>query len=68
MSNTIIIGAGIIGCSTAYYLSESTRTLAQSIHLVEAAPELFKCASGLAGGILSKDCESIHPPRDSPLF
>ncbi|KAF2429154.1 nucleotide-binding domain-containing protein [Tothia fuscella] len=55
MSNTIIIGTGIIGCSTAYYLSESPRSQAQSIHLVEAAPELFKCASGLAGGILAED-------------
>lgn len=56
MSGVVIIGAGIIGCSTAYYLSESTRTQAQSIHLVEASPELFYCASGLAGGFLAADC------------
>ncbi|KAJ9662543.1 hypothetical protein H2201_006031 [Coniosporium apollinis] len=54
-NNTVILGAGIIGCSTAYYLSESPRTQAQSIHLVEASPELFHCASGLAGGFLAAD-------------
>ncbi|KAF2761364.1 nucleotide-binding domain-containing protein [Pseudovirgaria hyperparasitica] len=54
-NNTVIIGAGIIGCSTAYYLSQSTNTAAQSIHLVEASEELFKCASGFAGGFLAKD-------------
>ncbi|OCL03809.1 FAD dependent oxidoreductase-like protein [Glonium stellatum] len=55
MSNTVILGAGIIGCSTAYYLSESPRTQAQSIHLVEPSPELFHCASGFAGGFLAAD-------------
>jgi len=57
MSNTVILGAGIVGCSTAYYLSESPRTQAQSIHLVEPSPELFHCASGLAGGFLAADCK-----------
>ncbi|KAF2097261.1 FAD dependent oxidoreductase [Rhizodiscina lignyota] len=55
MPDTVIIGAGIIGCATAYYLSESQRTSPQSIHLVEASPELFKCASGLAAGFLAAD-------------
>ncbi|KAF2456892.1 FAD dependent oxidoreductase [Lineolata rhizophorae] len=55
MSNTVIVGAGIIGCSTAYYLSQSSHTPAQNIHLVESNPELFKCASGLAGGFLAAD-------------
>lgn len=55
MSNTVILGAGIVGCSTAYYLSESPRTQAQSIHLVEPSPELFHCASGFAGGFLAAD-------------
>ena len=57
MSNTVILGAGIVGCSTAYYLSESPRTQAQSIHLVEPSPELFHCASGFAGGFLAADCK-----------
>ncbi|KAL2355325.1 FAD dependent oxidoreductase [Cryomyces antarcticus] len=64
MSNTVIIGAGIIGCSTAYYLSESPRTQAQSIHLVEASPKLFASASGYAGGFLASDWFS---PSVAPL-
>ncbi|OCK85832.1 FAD dependent oxidoreductase [Lepidopterella palustris CBS 459.81] len=55
MSNTVILGAGIIGCSTAFYLSQSSRIQAQSIHLIEPSPELFYCASGLAGGFLAAD-------------
>jgi len=54
-TTTIIIGSGIIGLSTAYYLSESPRTQAQSIHLIESSPELFNCASGLAAGFLAAD-------------
>lgn len=53
---TVIIGAGIIGLSTAYYLSRSGRTNAESIHLVDSSKELFHCASGFAGGFLAKDC------------
>jgi glycine/D-amino acid oxidase-like deaminating enzyme len=57
-SGTVIIGAGIIGCSTAYYLSQSSRTQASTIHLVDASPELFtRVASGLAGGFLAADCK-----------
>lgn len=53
MSSTVILGAGIIGVSTAYYLSE--HQLPSSIHLVEPSLELFSSASGLAGGFLAKD-------------
>lgn len=53
MSSTVIIGAGIIGVSTAYYLSEHQP--GSTIHLVEASPELFSSASGYAGGFLAKD-------------
>lgn len=53
MSTTVIIGAGIIGVSTAYYLAEHQP--GSTIHLVEAAPELFSSASGYAGGFLAKD-------------
>lgn len=49
----VIIGAGIIGVSTAYYLSEHQP--GSTIHLVEASPELFSSASGYAGGFLAKD-------------
>ncbi|KAI0125278.1 FAD dependent oxidoreductase [Xylariales sp. AK1849] len=53
MSNTVILGAGIIGTSTAYYLSKHQTP--SSIHLVELSPELFASASGYAGGFLAKD-------------
>lgn len=53
MPTTAILGAGIIGVSTAYYLSEHEDP--SSIHLVEPSPELFSSASGLAGGFLAKD-------------
>ncbi|RMZ71630.1 FAD dependent oxidoreductase superfamily [Pyrenophora seminiperda CCB06] len=54
-NNTIILGCGIIGLCTAYYLTESGNTPPQSIHLVDSSPELFRCASGLAAGFLSAD-------------
>lgn len=53
---TVILGSGIIGLSTAYYLSESGNTDPKSICLVDASPQLFRCASGLAGGFLAADC------------
>jgi glycine/D-amino acid oxidase-like deaminating enzyme len=53
MSPTVILGAGIIGVSTAYYLS-LTHSPAD-IHLVEPAQELFSSASGFAGGFLAAD-------------
>lgn len=54
--HTVIIGAGIIGCATAYYLSRD-RTLksTNSVHLVESSPELFASASGKSGGFLAED-------------
>ena len=53
---TVIIGAGIIGSSTAFYLSQSPSSLdPSSIHLVEASPKLFDSASGYAAGFLAKD-------------
>ncbi|KAK4466945.1 FAD dependent oxidoreductase [Cladorrhinum samala] len=52
-SSTAIIGAGIIGLSTAYYLSRYQDP--SSIHIIEASPELFSSASGYAGGFLAKD-------------
>ena len=69
MPSTVILGTGIIGLSTAYYLSQlaesdsdTTPTANNSsgrekheIHLVEPAPELFASASGKAAGFLAKD-------------
>ncbi|KAK8851604.1 FAD dependent oxidoreductase superfamily [Apiospora arundinis] len=53
MSTTIILGAGIIGTSTAYYLAKHQPP--SSVHLVEVSSELFASASGYAGGFLAKD-------------
>lgn len=61
MSATVIVGTGIIGVSTAYYLAEHQPP--SSIHLVEPSPELFSSASGYAGGFLAKDW--FRPPLAS---
>jgi glycine/D-amino acid oxidase-like deaminating enzyme len=62
MGDTVIIGAGIIGCSTAFYLlKNSTRDEASNITLIDASPELFECASGRAGGFLASNC--ADPPE-----
>jgi glycine/D-amino acid oxidase-like deaminating enzyme len=53
MTSTIILGTGIIGVSTAYYLSQTQSPT--SIHLVEPSPILFASASGFAAGFLAKD-------------
>lgn len=56
-STTIIIGSGIIGLSTAYYLSSpESKSKPRNIHLVESSPELFRCSSGFAGGFLAENC------------
>ncbi|PMD14195.1 FAD dependent oxidoreductase-like protein [Hyaloscypha hepaticicola] len=52
---TFILGTGIIGLSTAYYLSLSPSTPPSSIHLVDPSPTLFASASGFAGGFLAED-------------
>ena len=52
--STVIIGAGIIGISTAYFLSESSNP-PESIYLVDSSPELFASASGYAAGFLARD-------------
>lgn len=53
MAETVILGAGIIGVSTAYYLSKYQP--GRTIHLVDSSPELFASASGYAGGFLARD-------------
>ena len=52
---TVIIGAGIIGVSTAYYLSQPDLSPKESVHLIEASLEPFASASGFAGGFLAAD-------------
>ena len=54
--STIIVGAGIIGSATAFYLTqEPSTTPADSIHIIESSPELFASASGFAAGFLARD-------------
>ncbi|KAK2783172.1 hypothetical protein FQN52_000386 [Onygenales sp. PD_12] len=59
--STVIIGGGIIGVSTAYYLSLSLsnktadRKPNHQIHIVDPAAELFDCASGYAAGFLARN-------------
>lgn len=61
MASTVILGSGIIGLSTAYYLADHQP--GPSIHLVDASTELFSSASGYAGGFLAKT--SFHPTVSS---
>jgi glycine/D-amino acid oxidase-like deaminating enzyme len=55
---TIVLGAGLIGVSTAYYLSSpsssSSSQPGQNIRLIDPSPTLFTSASGFAAGFLSR--------------
>lgn len=59
--NIVILGTGIIGLSTAYYLSLLSPSPSKSahhnttIHLVDNSPTLFSSASGQAAGFLARD-------------
>lgn len=53
MATTVILGSGVIGLSTAYYLAQHQP--GSSVHLVDASPQLFASASGYAGGFLARD-------------
>lgn len=55
-TDTVILGGGIIGLCTAYFLSESGHTRPESIHVIDSSDELFHCASGLGAGFLAADC------------
>ncbi|KAF2496432.1 FAD dependent oxidoreductase [Lophium mytilinum] len=61
---TVILGAGVIGLSTAYYLSLSS--LNTHIHLIDPRPleSLHTAASAFAGGLLAK---TWFPPALAPL-
>ncbi|KAM0479851.1 hypothetical protein ACHAPX_004428 [Trichoderma viride] len=52
--NIVIVGGGIIGCTTAYYLTRHPRfsPALHTITLLEAAPAVAAGASGKAGGLL----------------
>ncbi|KND93562.1 putative oxidoreductase TDA3 [Tolypocladium ophioglossoides CBS 100239] len=53
--NIVIVGGGIIGCTTAYYLTRHPKfkPALHTITLLEAAPALAAGASGKAGGLLA---------------
>jgi glycine/D-amino acid oxidase-like deaminating enzyme len=54
--STVIIGGGIIGMSTAFYLTnESSPNQAEDVHVIDSSAALFSGASGYAGGFLAKD-------------
>ncbi|KAF9648203.1 nucleotide-binding domain-containing protein [Thelephora ganbajun] len=55
-THTVIVGSGIIGISTAYYLSLLDTKQEHHIHLVDPASVLFEhVASGKAGGFLARN-------------
>lgn len=61
---TVIVGAGIIGCSTAFYLTQPPSvTDPSTVHLVDSSPELFASASGYGAGFLARDwfSDSVAP-------
>ncbi|KAJ6438325.1 oxidoreductase [Purpureocillium lavendulum] len=53
--NIVIVGGGIIGCTTAYYLTRHPKfnPALHTITLLEAAPTVAAGASGKAGGLLA---------------
>lgn len=54
--STVIIGGGIIGLSTAYYLSLGRPpSSSERIHIIDSSPELLESASGYAGGFIARD-------------
>src|ERR1700742_5041277 len=54
--STVILGGGIIGLSTAYYLSRARPPTSRSkIYIIDSSPTLFASASGYAGGFLALD-------------
>ena len=52
---TVIVGTGIIGVSTAYYMCKLGSTPPSSIHLLESSSKPFASASGFAAGFLARD-------------
>jgi glycine/D-amino acid oxidase-like deaminating enzyme len=52
--SVVILGAGVIGLSTAYYLSTSSQPPA-NIYVLDSSSNLFQCASGRAAGFIAKD-------------
>ncbi|KAG5993030.1 hypothetical protein E4U52_002332 [Claviceps spartinae] len=55
MRNIVIVGGGVIGCTTAYYLTRHPKfnPARHTITLLEAGASLASGASGKAGGLLA---------------
>ncbi|KAJ4327596.1 hypothetical protein N0V84_001985 [Fusarium piperis] len=53
--NIVVVGGGIIGCTTAYYLTRHPKfnPALHTVTLLEAAPSVAPGASGKAGGLLA---------------
>jgi glycine oxidase len=59
MSGIVVIGAGVVGLTTALILAER----GAKVTLIERSPELGGNASWLAGGMLAPFCEGESSPR-----
>jgi glycine/D-amino acid oxidase-like deaminating enzyme len=57
----IIAGAGIIGTSTAYYLTKHHSDQVNSITIVDPTGSIAPAASGKAGGFLALDWNDYSP-------
>jgi len=71
-SSTVIIGGGVIGLATAYYLAlPRSRDATQQgpVYIIDSSDELFSAASGHATGILhSKNFEDQSESRALTIF
>lgn len=52
---TAIVGGGVIGLCTAYYLAKESRCTTHRVIVVEAADDVFANSSGTNTGILSEN-------------
>lgn len=53
-NSIVIVGCGIIGLSTAYYLLTSPSP-PTNLYILDTSPKLFECASGRSGGFIAKN-------------
>ena len=57
----VIAGAGVIGTSTAYYLSKNHPSCLESITVIDPTGSIAPAASGKAGGFLALDWNDHSP-------
>ena len=58
----VIAGSGIIGTSTAYYLTKDHLPSISSLTIVDPTGSIAPAASGKAGGFLALDWNDHYPP------